>query len=364
MAGEKDDKTESTLPPEFIEAVNRAAEREQVETPAEPVMTATNEQEPESAADVVETPKAETPATPDPEKEQPAADAKSGDREAAPTISPELAEVARRYGLSDEDVAEFTPEELKRATKLLDREAAKLLNAQGPGPAPMQQQAPAKPVEDGTPAASGEPPKTEVPPEATAPTIEQQIQDLRDKGWDEDILALHKASLEKTAALEKQFAHVDGYLRQRSQAEMQMHQQRQQLAQQARVGVVLQGIDSLNRSDMFGTPDKAPTDEQTRNLTAMRESIDALQVLQHRRGLDPTLTSELVGRAYEMAFSKQLQHEAAKNKANAVIKQSKTLMGQGRKANVPSKSIPVDPSDVASHPRIKEFFAAIKAESA
>jgi len=361
MAGEKDKDTESTLPPEFVEAVNRAAEREQVETPAAPVVTDTNTQEPESTADVVETPKAETPATPDPEQEQPAADAKSGDGEAAPTISPELAEMARRYGLSDEDVAEFTPDELKRATKLLDREAAKLLKAQGPGPATARPTPPA----EGTPEAKAtEPPKTEPQPEATAPTIEQQIQALRDKGWDEDILALHKASLEKTAALEKQFAHVDGYLRQRSQAEMQMHQQHQQRAQQARVGVVLQGIDSLNRSDLFGTPDKAPTEEQTRNLTAMRESIDALQVLQHRRGLDPTLTSELVGRAYEIAFSKQLQHEAAKNKASAVIKQSKAVMGQGRKANVPAKSIPVDESDVASHPRIKEFFAAIKAESA
>lgn len=363
MAGEKDDKTESTLPPEFVEAVNRAADREQVETPPEAVIPENNKQESGSTDDAAETPKSESAAATNPVKELPDADAKSGDGEAAPTISPELAEVARRYGLSDEDVAEFTPDELKRATKLLDREAAKLLKAQGQVPAPAAAR-PTPPAEGTPEETASNPPAKEQEPDAKSPTIEQQIQSLREKGWDEDILALHKDALEKTAALEKKFAHVDGYLRQRSQAEMQMQQQHIERAQQARVGVVLQGIDSLNRSDLFGTPDKAPSEEQTRNLAAMRESIDALQVLQHRRGLDPTLTSDLVRRAYEIAFSKQLQHETAKSKASAVIKQSRAVMGQGRKAAVPAKSIPVDQSDVANHPRIKEFFAAIKAESA
>lgn len=353
MAGEKDDKTESTLPPEYLEAVNRAAEREQVETPAEPVVPATEADETTPVAEATE----QTPDTSD-------ADAKSGDEEAAPKISPELAEVARQYGLSDEDVAEFTPEELKRATKLLDREAARLLATQRAATvAQPQGQQPVPP--EGAPAAQGqEPPKTETEPAAPAPTIEQQIQALREKGWDEDILALHRHALEQQAILAKQVAHMDGYLRHRSQAEMQEQQQMHQRAQQQHTGMMLQNIDGLKRPDLFGAADKAPTEEQTRNLAVMRESIEALQMVQHRRGLNPALTSELVGRAYEIAFSKQLQHEAARDKAKAVIKQSQSVMGQGRKASVPAKSIPVDPSDVASHPRIKEFFAAIKAESA
>ncbi len=359
MAGERDERTESSLPPEFVEAVNRRAEEAKSD---ETLASVTDSQVNENTVTGTESVAVEaTPATADPADGQPVADDQSGGGEAAPTISPELAEVARQYGLSDEDVAEFTPEELKRATKLLDREAARLLKAQGSVPAP--QVAPAKPAE-ATPAAQVTEPPAKVEPEVPAPTIEQQIQTLRDKGWDEDILALHKAALEKTAALEKQFAHVDGYLRHRSMAEQQMHQQSQARAQQARVGVLLQGIDSLKRSDLFGTSDKAPTDEQTRNLSAMRESIDVLQRLQFERGLNPTLTSDLVQRAYQMTFSKHLQHEAATNKAKAVIRQSQTVMGQGRKATVPAKSIPVDEGNVAAHPRIQEFFAAIKADKA
>lgn len=362
MAAEKE-QIESSLPAEYLAAVERAAERER----DEPVVAtaANNEQVTEPTAEAVETPAvvAETPAEAvDPVETQPVAEEKSGDGEATPTIPPELAEVARQYGLSDEDVADFSPDELKKAMRLLNREAVKLLQSQQ-ATQPVQAAAatPEKPAEGTATDQATNPP---VPPEAAAPTIEQQIQSLRDKGWDEDILALHRLSLEKAEKLEKHVMHMDGYLRQRSNAEMQNQQQAQQRAQQERTTQMLQGIDGLKRDDLFGSATKAPTEEQSRNLSAMRESIETLQVLQHRRGLNPALTSELVRDAYEITFRKQLQHEAAKSKATAVLKQSRSIMGQGRKATVPPKSIPVDESNVASHPRIKEFFAAIKAESA
>lgn len=355
MAGEKDTQTieeadAGALPQEFIDAVNARVEADR------PVVETKTEQEAVVEDKAVEA----TPAVPDPVEDTPAADAKSGAGDAAPTISPELAELARQYGLSDEEVAEFTPAELKRATRLLDREAARMLQAQRPA----AQQAPENPAEVVPVTAVADPPKAETPPEKPALTIDQQITALREKGWDEDILALHRLALENNEKLGKQVAYMDGYLRHRSQAEQQFQQQSQARAVQAHTGVMLQNIDGLKRVDLFGSPDKAPTDEQSNNLSAMREAIESLQVIQHRRGLNPAMTGELVNRAYEITFSKQLQFEAGKEKAKGVIKQSQTVMGQGRKATVPAKAIPVDQGNVAAHPRIQEFFAAIKAESA
>ncbi len=372
MAGEKENPVESSLPQEMIDAVNRAAERERGESEraAEAQQPEPQGSEPQKADDLQETQTgdveraadATAAKVPDPEQDTALADVQSGDAEAAPTITPELAEVARQYGLRDEDVAEFqSVDELKRAMRLLDREAARLLT-----PQKALQSPPERPKSAGVPpAGEGAKPPADKVPEKPVLTIDQQIQALREKGWDEDILALHKQTLEQNAALAQQVQYMDGYLRHRSQAEQQYREQAVARSRQAHLSSVLSGIDALNRQDLFGQSDKAPTDEQTRNLGVMREAVETLQALQHRRGLNPALTSELVQRAFEISFSKQLQHEAAKDKAKAVIQQSKTVMGQGRKPSVPAKSIPYDESQpLSEHPRIKEYFAKIHAETA
>ena len=362
MAGEKEEK-ESSLPPEFLAAVERAAERERPESD-DTVPAAQSDETPEA----VETHKTESPVDEGQGKdpvpaEQGVAEEKSGNEEAAPKISPELVEMARQYGLSEEDVAGMTTEQVAWATKLLDREAAKMLKAQTPATATPT---PEKP-DEGKPEAQASNPPAKETPEATVPSVEKQIQDLRDKGWDEDMLAVIKTALvkaEKADALEQKLNHIDGYLRQRSEQEQQMVHQRRQQAEMAHTQTLLQGIDALGRPELFGSPDKPLEETQARNLAAMREHIEVLQRVQHQRGLNPALTPELVKRAYEIAFSKQLQHEQAKQKASAVIKQSRSVMGQGRRATVPAKSIPVDEGNVAAHPRIQEFFAKIAADRA
>ena len=87
--------------------------------------------------------------------------------------------------------------------------------------------------------------------------------------------------------------------------------------------------------------------------------IDALHTLRsglHATGRDPSLTNDLVSRAYRATFGKTIEHRGRVEKSKALIGQGKSVMGSStRSATPPKKTAQVDAGGV--HPEVAKWWS-------
>lgn len=269
----------------------------------------------------------------------------------------EILSLAKSYGLGPDEVASFTSrEELEKSLVLLDRQLLRKGSMAREAEARRQQmltQPVEQPVRMPEPKASGEvqqqvpagqqPPKTE----QNAADIAADIKRLEELGYDAEIIKPLKAMYQRVQQMEQD----------RGQ-ELQLREQSQREAMARSVaherGLFIQSLNEIGDEELFGTA-KAATDEQRRNVMRLGEALTTLRVGLREMGRDPSLTPDLVKRAYRSAFGKQLDHRGKVERSKAAISQSNNRMGSGR-ATVPPKKTAA-PVEGGLHPEIAKWWS-------
>lgn len=268
----------------------------------------------------------------------------------------EILSLAKSYGLDPEEVASFTSrEELAKSLSLLDRQLLRTGGMARMAEARRQQmltQPMEQPVRIPEPRLSGdgqqrvpagEPPKTE----QTAEDIAADIKRLEELGYDAEIIKPLKAMYQRVSRME---------LERGQELQHREHSQRQAMARSVAYErqLFVQSLDEIGDEELFGTA-KSATDEQRRNVARLGDALTTLRVGLRETGRDPSLTPDLVKRAYRSAFGKQLDHRDKVSRSKAAISQSNNRMGSGR-ATVPPKKTAA-PVEGGLHPEIAKWWS-------
>jgi hypothetical protein len=337
---------------------------------------ATPEAQPEVAVETLETP------------EQPAGDEVAaepelveGDDNSAPEdVTPEVSavatpspqssaneqivEVAKAYGFSAEDAAEFeTMEDFNRALSLVNKVALRVGSRMTAPPpradaqVPAQQQAPQTQQQ---PPAQAPAPVPEVPEKSPLDIINEGLQKITSSGdYDDNIVAILKATgdavkatAERNKALESGLQAVTGHLRQNHEMQRQ--------AQIARdIEDFEKSVEKLGHADLFGSGENR-TPEEIENLAKLYHSMNVVRTGLNAVGVRTKIDPQIVKQAFGAAFTGVIQKKAAVQKTSAIQNQSRQRMGTGQRASLPAKQVPyTGPEDGASlvkHPAIREIF--------
>lgn len=267
----------------------------------------------------------------------------------------EILSLAKSYGLGPDEVASFTSrEELEKSLELLDRQLLRKGSMARADEARRQQmlnQSIEQPVRTPEPKAGGEgqqipagtPPKTE----QNAADIAADIKRLEELGYDAEIIKPLKAMYQRVQQMEQDRGQ---------ELQFREHSQRQAMARSVahERSLFVQSLDEIGDEELFGTA-KSATDEQRRNVARLGDALTTLRVGLREMGRDPSLTPDLVKRAYRSAFGKQLDHRGKVSRSKAVISQSNNRMGSGRGTVPPKKT--AAPVEGGLHPEIAKWWS-------
>lgn len=330
---------------ETMEATEQPANNSQEPVVAEPELV---EGDDHSAPEDV-TPEVSAVATPSPQQQQPA--------------NEQIAEVAKAYGFSAEDAAEFeTMEDFNRALSLVNKVALRIGSRMTAPPpradaqVPAQQQAP----QTQQPPAQATTPAPEVPEKSPLDVINESLQKITSSGdYDDNIVAILKATgeavkatVERNKALESGLHAVTGHLRQSHEAQRQA-----QIAKD--IEDFEKSVETLGHADLFGSGENR-TPEEIENLAKLFHSMNVVRTGLNAVGVRTKIDPQIVKQAFGAAFTGVIQKQAAVKKTSAIQNQSRQRMGTGQRASLPAKQVPyTGPEDGASlvkHPAIREIF--------
>lgn len=323
----------------YIAAINdrlEAAEADEVVEPKEPV-AADPEQE---ADDTVVGESADETLTGDedsvPKSDDPVAPVVDEARE-------DILALAASYGLGAEETKSFASRaELEKALVLLDRhllatggaviqsEAQRQALLNQPAEQPTKAQEPANaPVVPASPPMDG------------GDEIAAYVNKLEELGYDQEVIAPIKALYARVQSMESE----------RDQRRRQAFEQHRAHEQE----IFNSAVDALSDRELFGTRQKQ-SEVQRSNIDKLIHELHVLRSGLHATGRDPSLTKELVSRAYRATFGKTIEHRGRVEKSKALIEQGKSRMGSStRSATPPKRTAHVESGGV--HPEVAKWWS-------
>ena len=255
----------------------------------------------------------------------------------------EILALAESYGLGAEETKSFASRaELEKALELLDRHLL------ATGGAVIQSEAQRQALLN-QPAETA--PKAQAP--ATAPVVPAEqpmdggdeiaayVSKLEELGYDQEVIAPIRALHARVQSMESE----------RDQRRLQAFEQHRAHEQET----FNSAVDALSDRELFGTRQKQ-SEVQKSNIDKLIHELHVLRSGLHATGRDPSLTKDLVSRAYRATFGKTIEHRGRVEKSKALIGQSKSVMGSStRSATPPKKTAQADAGGV--HPEVAKWWS-------
>lgn len=277
----------------------------------------------------------------------------SGDENAAPksgaAVKPvvdearqEIDELAASYGLGEEETKSFaTRGELEKALELLDRH---LLKTGGLVVQDRERQRLLDHPVEQSPKVEAPADKPVVPaekPMVGGDDIAAYVTKLEELGYDKEVVDPIKALHARVQAMESE--------REQGRQQEMSHRRSQEQA------MFSSSLDALADEELFGTFKQA-TEVQQANVAKLIDAVGTLRSGLQATGRDPTLTKDLVSRAYRATFGKTIEHRGKVQKSRALIQQGNSRMGSStRSSSPPKKTAQVETG--GTHPEITKWWS-------